>query len=408
MVTLAKRYRAGTHRSVSPEETFSRIRPFFDAMGITRVANVTGLDNLGIPVFVTSRPNSRSLSVSQGKGLSNAAARVSSAMESIEFYHAENIVSPLLFASRNQLRFSHRLISVEDLPHSSISRFHDDLKIPWIGGVDLLAHAEVFVPFEAVHLDFTLPLLSGSGCFAMSSNGLASGNHLFEAVVHGISEVIERDSDTLFELSTKKEQCARQVDPNTVDDPECAQLLSRMYDKGIFVALWDITADIGIPSYRCFIFDQNDDRPSPLPPSKGMGCHPDRGIALSRALTEAAQCRLTWIASSRDDLDRYDYRPLGISDDFRDFKQSLLSSKPTRSFVEAPHWESDDIEQDIELLKTKLSAVGIGSLVVVDLTSEVFGIPVVRVVIPGLEGAREAPGWCPGARALKTVLAGAP
>jgi ribosomal protein S12 methylthiotransferase accessory factor len=403
MVTLAKRYRAGTHRSVSPDETLSRIRPLFDAMGITRAANVTGLDNLGIPVFITCRPNSRSLSVSQGKGVTADAARVSSIMESIEFFHAENIVSPLIFASRNQLRFTHRLVTIEDLPKSSISCFHDDLKIPWIKGVDLLAHAEVFLPFELIHLDFTLPLMSGSGCFAMSSNGLASGNHLFEAIVHGVSEVIERDADTLFELAAEKERRSRQVDPGTVDDPECAMLLSQLHDRGIYVAVWDITSTVGVPAFRCYLFDRNDNRPWPLPPSKGMGCHPDKGVALSRALTEAAQCRLTWIASSRDDLDRFDYRQCGVIEDFHEFKQSLLSSKPSRSFSSAPSWESDDIEQDIHFLTTKLSEAGIESLVVVDLTLDVFGIPVVRVVIPGLEGANETPGWSPGARALKTV-----
>jgi ribosomal protein S12 methylthiotransferase accessory factor YcaO len=38
-------------------------------MGITRLGNITGLDRIGIPVAIAVRPNSRSVSVSQGKGL---------------------------------------------------------------------------------------------------------------------------------------------------------------------------------------------------------------------------------------------------------------------------------------------------------------------------------------------------
>ena len=59
----------GTHRLVAPNATLERVRPFMAVMGITRVANVTGLDTIGIPVVMVVRPNSRSLAVSQGKGL---------------------------------------------------------------------------------------------------------------------------------------------------------------------------------------------------------------------------------------------------------------------------------------------------------------------------------------------------
>ena len=48
----AKAYRDGTHRLVSPRETVERVRPFMASMGITRIANVTGLDCIGIPVVM--------------------------------------------------------------------------------------------------------------------------------------------------------------------------------------------------------------------------------------------------------------------------------------------------------------------------------------------------------------------
>src|SRR5690242_3809749 len=58
-------YRFGTRRAVSPTETLRRIRPLLRPAGITRLADVTGLDWIGIPVYQAIRPNSRTLSASQ-------------------------------------------------------------------------------------------------------------------------------------------------------------------------------------------------------------------------------------------------------------------------------------------------------------------------------------------------------
>ena len=95
---VAKTYLEGTHRIVEPDVTVARMRRFMPLMGITRIADVTGLDRLGIPVTIVCRPNSRSVAVSQGKGTTLAAAEASGLMESIESYHAERITLPLKYA----------------------------------------------------------------------------------------------------------------------------------------------------------------------------------------------------------------------------------------------------------------------------------------------------------------------
>src|SRR5215467_3082672 len=96
-------------RTIDAATTVARARKLFGAFGITRVANVTGLDCIGIPVVMVCRPNARSLSVSQGKGIDLDAARASGLMESIELFHAERINLPLKLGSWNDLRFSHPL-----------------------------------------------------------------------------------------------------------------------------------------------------------------------------------------------------------------------------------------------------------------------------------------------------------
>src|SRR5262245_16449179 len=99
-----KEYRHGTHRTIAPAATLDRLSRLFDAIGITRVANITGLDHVGIPVVVVCRPNSRSLAVAQGKGIDLVSAKVSGIMESVEQYHAERISLPLRLGSFNELR----------------------------------------------------------------------------------------------------------------------------------------------------------------------------------------------------------------------------------------------------------------------------------------------------------------
>ena len=66
--------------------------------------------------------------------------------------------------------------------------------------------------------------------------------------------------------------------------------------------LWNVTTEIGIAAFLCDIHDPSQDEPRRLRRFHGSGCHPDRAIALARALTEAAQTRLTYITGIRDDL----------------------------------------------------------------------------------------------------------
>jgi len=98
-------------------------------MGITRIANVTGLDHIGIPVVQVVRPNSRSLAVCQGKGLTLAAAKASAVMESIEGYHAERIGLPLKLASHEEMRAGHVLADVTELNRPRPSAFHPHLPL---------------------------------------------------------------------------------------------------------------------------------------------------------------------------------------------------------------------------------------------------------------------------------------
>ena len=197
MSRLHKAYRKGNQRICSPEETLELYSPMLPALGITRIANVTGLDRIGIPVVMVCRPNSRSLSVAQGKSLTLTGAKVSGMMEAIESYHGEHITLPLKIATYEELRYTHPLVDPASLNQLSTSYYHPNLQLTWIEGVDLATGKPVWVPYEMVHTNFSLPMPAGTGCFIMSSNGTASGNHILEAISHGICEVVEQNATTL-------------------------------------------------------------------------------------------------------------------------------------------------------------------------------------------------------------------
>ncbi len=78
-------------RSTTAEETLRRVEPLTKKAGITRVADITRLDRIGIPVFSSIRPEAGTgaISVYNGKGLTETQARVSAIMEGIERYSAE-------------------------------------------------------------------------------------------------------------------------------------------------------------------------------------------------------------------------------------------------------------------------------------------------------------------------------
>jgi YcaO-like protein with predicted kinase domain len=396
-----KRFRLGTHRLLAPEETLERALEVSRRLHITRVANITHLDTIGIPTVAVIRPNSRSLTVAQGKGATLVAAKVSGLMESIENYHAENISRPLLYASEAELVA--RGLDVLDtlgVPRVSGGSYDPWARFLWIEGHDAMSRSRRWLPFELVHADYTLPLPSHSGAFLMSDSGIASGNHPLEATSHAVCELVERDALTMWSLLSPELHAATRIDLSTVDDEAALWALERFAAAEVSVGVWETTSDVGIPAFFCRIVDRVENVFRPLGVMSGSGCHPNRGVALFRALSEAAQSRLTVISGSRDDLGLASYQA-GLDGDAVAAERDVLARQGVRSFKAVPSFDSDTLADDLSWELQQLHGAGIHQVAVVDLSNPAFGVPVVRVVIPGLEGLSDAPGYTPGARATK-------
>jgi YcaO-like protein with predicted kinase domain len=373
-------------------------------MGITRIANVTGLDRIGVPVVMVCRPNSRSIAVSQGKGIDLDSATASGLMEAAELYHAEHIELPLKLGSVAELSKSHSFVDVNRLPRSAGGRFESNLVMLWVEGTDLMSGQSRWLPFDSVRTNFALPSMPGGGCFDCSSNGLASGNTFEEAVCHAICEVIERDATTLWNRIRPQDQALTGVDPDTIADPACNAVLRRLRDAGFGVAVWETTTNIDVPAFFCLIADRLD------PVSHhgiGAGAHLAPEIALLRALTEAVQVRTTYISGARDDLLPQDYVEQSREKRRRIAARLLAKHRPARDFAAIANTSSATFQADLALLIDRLRAVGVGEVVAVDLGKPDLGIPVVRVVIPGLEGPDDHDQYVPGERARRLLASAA-
>lgn len=395
---VLKRYTFGTHRVCAPEATLARLQPLLAHLGITRVANVTGLDRIGIPVVMVARPNARSVSVSQGKGLTLAAAKASGVMEAAELWHAEHITNPVKLLSYAEISREHRVADPDLLPRAG-GGFGPGLPLLWIEGNDLMGGGRIWVPLEMVSTDYTLPLPSGSGCFQASSNGLASGNHPLEAICHGICEVVERDASSLWQLAG--EPCDRRaIDPASVLHPECRGLLDRFASADLTVRIWNTTTDVGMASFRCLVAERSGEFADP---EYGSGCHPVREVALLRALTEAAQARCTYIAGARDDFPVDAWDPAYRGARLAALQVDLHPEEPPLvSFDTVPTFISPSLTCDLDWILGRLRAIGIEQVIAVELGKPSLGLPVVRIVVPGLEGSsEEGSGYTAGPRARR-------
>jgi ribosomal protein S12 methylthiotransferase accessory factor len=373
-----KGYTKDTHRVVPPEETLARVEKVMPGIGVTRVAEISGLDRIGIPVYSAIRPASAkgAISVYAGKGATPVEAKVSVMMEAVERYSSEFQKSDkkrIVMGTFGDVSNGKAAIDPQKLilPGQLLS----NVRLDWIDGYDLMNKKEVLLPCNAVFHPYLAPFK----LFRSNTNGLASGNTMEEAIFHGLMEVVERDALSVAEATR---------DPGkeitiTKKDGLSHELYAKFGKAGIEVKLWYLPTDSGIPTVLASTDDKELMDPSLL--VMGVGTHMDARIAVLRALTEVAQSRATQIQGAREDTDREKVvRTIGYERMKRMNKHWYGEGKEKVTMKELPDLSTDshkgDIEKAVKMLKGVADAV-----IVTDLTRDDIGIPVVRMTVPGLE-----------------------
>ncbi len=371
-----------THRSIAPKETIKRVESKLKAAGITRIAEITHLDRLGIPVYSAIRPYAEegSVSIYAGKGATKTQAKASAMMEAFERYSAEiqkeDLSKKFITGTFNDLENS---INPKSLILPQISFDAEKTDLSWVKAVEAKTDEEFLVPANAVYHPYNIQ--DNFTLFKSNTNGLASGNVLEEAIFHGILEVIERDAWSLFEA---KRESKTEIDCTDSENSIIIELISKFKDKGVNVKLVDLTADIKATTIAAVADDTVLKDPALL--TLGVGTHLDPEIAAIRALTEVAQSRATQIHGTREDTVRAVFmRKAGYERMKRINKHWFGESKKIVSLDKMKNRSSLSFKTDIEISLKLLAREGFKRVLFVDLSREKIDVPVVRVIIPKLE-----------------------
>lgn len=385
---------AGYPRLVPPAATVARVAPHFHSLGITRVAEQTKLDRLEIPSYAAFRPNARSLSVNQGKGITPDAAKASAVMEAVEFAFAERPSVPIIKGSLSQVGLEWpTLLPRRQLP--SGFRLDPDTELDWVEGEDLVSLEPLIFPLDALCIDSTRKPAIPVG---RSTNGCASGNDRDEAIVHALCELIERDAHTLFRMISRDDQLARCVSDRSLESDEVAILSHKVEMAGASLVVFDLTSDIDVPVFLAIIYGDNNQF-GHFSATAGCGCHPVAWIAAARAITEASQTRVTHIAGSRDDVQPQEFK-LGLDAELI----PLLDAVPNKRRRAHRPVDQYPLGAYRTYLTEKLAEAGVGQIGVFDLGGSELGINVVKLISERLEDRAPNRNWRPGARALKSAM----
>ncbi len=231
----------------------------------------------------------------------------------------------------------------------------------------------------------------GSGLRA-DSNGCAAGNTLEEAILQGFLELVERDA---FAIWWYNRLLLPEVDLSSFDDGYLAS--ARGYYGRHEREMWvlDATGDFGIPVFVALSRRTAGGAEDIL---YSAGAHPDPHIAALRAVCELNQC-LQWVSGParrgaryavNDAMSRWWWQTGKLAD------HPWLAPAPgtaRRGSLDYPVPDTADTREDVEHCRALVEARGMEFLVL-DQTRPDIGMPVARVVVPGMRHfwARLAPG----------------
>ncbi len=381
-----KELRLGSHRVVPLEETFERAVAKAEVMGLTRLSDITDLDNLRVPNYaavcpgINYPPRPGGISVFSGKGVTRLHAKVSALMEAVERYSCLQHNRFTIRGSYQQLVRSHNIAHPSSFVVPRSYEYEDHQATEWVFARSLLHGDLVLVPAWLVFCPY-LPGEASLQSWATSTNGLASGNTLEEATLHALYEAIERDAEAIALHSRR----ARSLNFDSAVPDAAREFASRFDAEHVKIEVKDITQDIKVPTFITTIVDYSLRSINYI--NGGKGTHLDPEVALLRAMTEACQSRVTGMTGIREDMT--DKRARMVTQDFDTMLEAAAvwcePSGERCSLDAIPNRATDSIVDDIEIVLDELRHAGLDDVYLVDLTCSELEIPVARVLAPGLE-----------------------
>ena len=393
----------GIDRTVPAAETIRLLTGVATSLGVTRLADITGLDRVGIPVYSSVVPMSKDvLSVYNGKGVRRVDAHAGALMEAIERQTALKARLPCIEGSYSELSRSRNVLDPRKVNQKLVGNYSEDNDYSWVEGLDIVSGRSCWVP--AKHAGYIWDDVPHPACFEINdTNGIASGNCREEAICHALCELAERDAWTMADLGAHqlpRQRRAFALGENATDGADdlemfpCLELgsndlLEAFHNAGLFPVVRDITSSLGVPAiFACAADDQVPGFPMA---HGGLGAHPNADVALRRALTELAQSRCVDIQGVREDI-----TPPGASSETFNLHTRRISaidrqswylgrSKASRKITDIASVRNDTIAADLSFLLERFAACGLTQVIVVDFVPDAVNYSVVRVIVPGIE-----------------------
>jgi ribosomal protein S12 methylthiotransferase accessory factor len=355
-----------------------RWRALAGAIGVTRVARLTGLDRTGVPVAAAIRPAGHVLQVSNGKGETFARAAAGALLEAAELWAAER---PRVAAFGTAAEVAAQGAALAPSALGADAPGGDRVRIAWTEGRDLATGEPVLVPAQAVHCPPSGSAWLGPAVVRWTSNGMGAHPDPRAALLHALLEAVERDrlARALPAGFTVREVARRLIDPRSLAAaaPRAARWAERIAARGVRVHLLDLggrgRGDLRLPCAAAILAEAD----GPVPVAAGYACRLSRDAALLAALLEAAQTRLTEIHGAREDVahgDRTAAAPLAAW---------CARARPTRRAAAMPDVRARSPGAGVRAVLARLARAGITGAAAVRLPVPP-GVHVVKVLVPGL------------------------
>jgi ribosomal protein S12 methylthiotransferase accessory factor len=348
--------------------------------GITRIASLTRLDRIGLPVAQAVRPAALSNTVSQGKGESSMQAAASALVECLERWAAQSIPSGAIRDASPQALGSDIVRLYGGYAEPGCSGW-ECRPIPWIEGWDLFSERLLPVPLALVDALYTVPSPHGS-VFPRTTTGLSGGRTLLDAVLHAALEILEKHA---LELAYRRPHFFDhwRVMPESIAGGRAETVRRRIHESGFETGIWFVPTESGMPVYLCHIMEgPGIEELAPLP-AEGSCCSLSHDAALHGALLEACQARVGAISGARDDITRLRYPETYDRAHLSAWRNGFTArgSMRFRPDDEEPILAADGLDAVVGALR----ATGAEAAIVVPLfRSQAPDLQIVRMVAPPL------------------------
>jgi ribosomal protein S12 methylthiotransferase accessory factor len=413
-------YSGGGHRSHSPDQVLDRYCHLISP--VTGIVKEIQRDDRGPAIFNSFRSGAnvaarvdrvetlRAALRTQngGKGITEVHARASALCEAIERHSGnfhgdearvraslrslgDRAIAPNTCQLYHEQQYANRI--AWNAAHASFQHvcepFDHDAIVDWTPVWSMTEQRHRLLPTGLLY--FGAPRTPGHDYLFADSNGNAAGSSLEDAVLQGSLELIERDAVALWWYNRTR---APGVDLDAFRDPWIDELRETYAGLGREVWVLDVTSDLGVP-VMVALSRLTDREPENI--MLGFGAHLDAHVALRRALTELNQMMPHALATGPDGQ-----IPTEDLDAARWWRHATVANQPylvadpaqrPRAVQDYNYTPCHDLLEDIAAVQAGFEARGM-EVLVLDQTRPDVGLPVVKVIVPGMRHfwARLGPG----------------